>query len=172
LNTIPKLINTIQNLGYSIFLDGDKIKLKFIGKDDPPKEASAVIKEIKGNKAIVIEYLKTMNKMEAIFKDKADEIAQVYRADTFSYIMIVFPRMHDKAQELEQRMNMIWDEGKDLKTFQEAVNEWGEIQRKCIKVYCDKNDIDTILDDVYNPSNGKPGPSQGLGKETEEHGTL
>ncbi len=172
MNTIPKLINTLQNLGYSIFLDGDKIKLKFVGKDDPPKEASTIINEIKGNKAIVIEYLKTTNKMEAIFKDKVDEIAQVYQEDTFSYIMIVFPRMYDKAQELEQRMNVVWDEGKDHKTFQKAVNEWGEIHRKCIKMYCDKKGIDTILDDVYNASNGKPGPSQDLGKEAEEHGTL
>lgn len=172
MNTIPKLINTIQNLGYSVLLDGDKIKLKFRGKGNPPKEASTIINEIKGNKAIVIEYLKTMNKMEVIFKDKVNEIAQLYRKDTFSYIMIVFPRMHDKAQELEQRMNMVWDEGKDHKTFQEVVNEWGEIHRKCIKVYCDKNGIDTIPDDIYNPPNGKPGPSQGLGKEKKEHGTL
>ena len=72
--------------------------------------------------------------------------------------MIMFPKMHDKAQ--------------DPKTFQEAVNELEEIHKKCIKVYCAQNGIDTILDDVYNASNGKPGPSQGLGKEAEEHGTL
>ncbi len=172
MNDIPKCINTLQNMGYKVFLHGDKIRLKFEGKDDPQKEASTIINEIKGNKAIVIEYLKTMNEMEAIFKDKVNEIVQLYREDTFSYIMIVFPRMYNKAQELEQRMNKIWDEGKDTKTFQEAVNEWGEIHKKCIKVYCDKNGIDTVMDDVYNPSNGKPGPSQGLGKEAEEHGTL
>lgn len=172
MNTIPKLINTIQNLGYSILLDGDKIKLTFIGKDDPPKEASAVINEIKGNKAIVIEYLNTVNKMGAIFKDKVDEIAQVYREDTFSYIMIVFPRMYNKAQELEQRMNKVWEEGKDIKAFQEIVNQWEEMNKRCIKLYCAKNGIDSVLDDVYNAPNGKPGPSQGLGKEAEEYGTL
>lgn len=172
MNTIPKLINTIQNLGYSISLEGDKIKLKFVGKGNPLKEASTIINEIKGNKAIVIEYLKTMNKMEAIFKDKVDEIAQVYRADTFSYIMIVFPRMYNKAQELEQRMNKIWDEGKDIKAFQEIVNQWEEMNKRCIKLYCAKNGIDSVLDGVYNASNGKPGPCQGLGKEAEEHGTL
>ena len=86
--------------------------------------------------------------------------------------MIVFPKTYDKAIDPEKRMNMVWDEGKDPKTFQEEVNEWGEIHKKCIKVYCAKNGIDTVLDGVYNASNGKPGPSQGLGKEEKENGTL
>lgn len=165
MNDIQKLIHTLQNMGYKVILNADKIKLKFVGKGNPPKEASTIINEIKENKAIVIEYLETISKMEAIFKDKVDEIAQLYQEDTFSYIMIVFPRMHAKAQELEKRMNKVWDEGKDPIIFQEAVKEWGEIHKKCIKVYCEKKDIDTIMDDVYNPSNGKPGPNQGLGKE-------
>lgn len=165
MNDIQKLIHTVQNMGYKVFLNGDKIKLEFVGKGNPAKEASTIINAIKGNKAIVIKHLKTMNKMETIFKDKVDEIAQLYQEDTFGYIMIVFPRMHAKAQELEKRMNKIWDEGKDPIIFQEAVKEWGEILKKCIKVYCEKKDVDTIMGDVYNPSNGKPGPNQGLGKE-------
>ncbi|BBO18497.1 conserved hypothetical protein [Candidatus Brocadia pituitae] len=165
MNAIPKLIHTVQSMGYKVILNGDKIKLKFVGKDNPPKEASTTINEIKGNKATVIEYLKTMNEMEAIFKDTVSEIAQVYREDTFSYIMLVFPRMYDKTQELEQRMNKMWDEGKDIKAFQEIVKQWEEMNKRCIKLYCTKNGIDTIVDDVYNPPNGKPGPNQGLGKE-------
>ena len=79
--------------------------------------------------------------------------------------MIVFLKTPDKGQELEQRMNTVWDEGKDIKGFTEIVNRWVEMHKKSIKLYCAKNGIDTILDDVYNASNGKPGPSQGLGKE-------
>jgi len=74
--------------------------------------------------------------------------------------------------ELEQRMNTVWDEGKDIQGFTEIVNRWVEMHKKSIKLYCAKNGIDTILDDVYNASNGKPGPCQGLGKEAKNNGTL
>jgi hypothetical protein len=172
LKTIPKLINTIQNLGYSILLDGDKIKLKFIGKDDPPKEASAVINEIKGNKAIVIEYLKNISKMNRIFKKAVNEICKVYKEYTISYVSMTFPKTYEKGMHAENNINHLWDEGKDIKAFYKAVREWKNIQIKFIELLNAKKSVDTVMDDVYNPPNGKPGPSQGLGKETEEHGTL
>ena len=52
----------------------------------------------------------------------------------------------------ENKINHLWDAGQD-------------IQMKSILLLNAENGIDTVIEDVYNSSNGKPGPSQGLGKE-------
>ena len=166
------LIKSIQNLGYKILIEGDKIKLSFLGNGKPPEGARPLIKEIRENKTQVVDYLRIVTEMESIFKAKVNEISQGYPADTMSFMMIMFPKTYDKVIDLEKRMNTVWDEGKDIKGFTEIVNRWVEMHKKSIKLYCAKNGIDTILDDVYNASNGKPGPCQGLGKERQENGTL
>ena len=52
----------------------------------------------------------------------------------------------------ENKINSLWDAGQD-------------IQMKSIELLNAENGVDTVVEDVYNSSNGKPDPSQGLGKE-------
>lgn len=159
-------------MGYKVSLKGDKITLKFIDKDDPPKEALTIINQIKGNKAIVTEYLKNISRMETIFMDAVYEISRVYQSPTLGYIVKISPMTCEKAVAIENKINTLWDEGKDITGFQEAVKEWQDLHMKFIKLFNVKKEVDTVLDGVYNASNGKPGPSQGLGKEEKENGTL
>jgi len=106
LNNTKTLIKSIQNLGYKILIEGDKIKLSFMGNGKPPEEARPLIKEIRENKTQVVDYLRIVTEMESIFKAKVNEIAQLYRKDTFSYIMIVFPQMHDTRTRTENEHGM------------------------------------------------------------------
>ena len=168
MNDIPKLIHTLRNMGYKVSLKGDKIVLKFIGKDDPPEEALTIINQIKWNKAIVIEYLKNISRMEAIFMDAVHEISKVYQSPTVE----VFPMTHEKAVAIENKINTLWDEGKDVAGFQEAVKEWQGIYMQFIELPNAKKKVEVVKDTAYNSSNGKPDPCQGLGKEEDEHGTL
>jgi len=172
LKDIPKLIHTVQNMGYKVSLKGDKITLKFIDKDDPPKEALTIINQIKENKAMVIEYLKNISLMYTIFMDAAYEISRVYQSPTPGYTVKISPMTCEKAVTIENKINTLWDEGKDVTGFQEAVKEWQDLHMKFIKLFNVKKGVDTVKDGVYNAPNGKPGPCQGLGKEKEEHGTL
>jgi hypothetical protein len=52
----------------------------------------------------------------------------------------------------ENKINSLWDAGQD-------------IQMKSIELLNAENGVDTVMEGVYNSSNGKPGPSQCLGKE-------
>ena len=52
----------------------------------------------------------------------------------------------------ENKINSLWDSGQD-------------IQMKSIEFLKAENGVDTATEGVYNSSNGKPGPIQGLGKE-------
>ncbi|KHE92125.1 MAG: hypothetical protein K8F52_01775 [Candidatus Scalindua rubra] len=165
MSNISKLINTIQTLGYKVSLEGEKIKLKFIDKDDPPKEASIIIKEIKENKAIVIEYLNNISRMENIFMDAVNEITKVSTVCAINYTQKMLPEMYEKVITAENKINSLWDEGQDIKAFSEAVIEWQETQMEYIELLNAENGVDTVVEDVYNSPNGKPGPSQGLGKE-------
>ncbi|MDN3512521.1 MAG: hypothetical protein NG784_14630 [Candidatus Jettenia sp.] len=172
MSTIPKLIYTIQDLGYKVFLEGDKIKLKFIGKGDPPKEALIIVNEIRGNKAIVIEYLRNISQMDEIFQQAVNKITEVYPGLAICYISKTFPKLYKKALIDEDKINILWDEGKDVRAFEEAVNEWQRTQMECMKLFHAKKGIDGNKDKEYNPSNGKPGLCQGLGKEEKENGTV
>lgn len=164
MRNISKLINTIQNLGYKVSLEGDKIKFKFIGNDDPPKEALTIINEIRGNKAIVIEYLKNISRMDDIFRNAVNEISRAFTVNAIHYTQKMFPKTYEKGITAENKINSLWDEGRDIKAFYEAVREWQGIQMKFIELLNAKK-LDTVMDAVYNSPNGKPGPSQGLGKE-------
>lgn len=164
MRNISKHINTIQNLGYRVSLEDGKIKLKFIGDGNPPKEASTIINEIKGNKAVVTEYLKNISRMYDIFRKAVDEISNAYTENAIQYVQKMFPKTYEKGIAAENKINRLWDEGQDIKAFYEAVREWKDIQMKFIELLNAKK-LDTVLDDVYNSPNGKPGPSQGLGKE-------
>ena len=162
----------MQNMGYKVSLKGDKIKLKFIGKDDPPKQALTIINAIKENKALTIGYLSNISRMDDIFGNAVNEISKAYTRNALSYTQKVFPLMYEKAMDIENSINRLWDGGKDLKTFQEAVKEWQEIQMKFIKLLNAKKGVEAVKDTVYNSPNGKPDPSQGLGKEANDNGTL
>ncbi|GAB62736.1 MAG: hypothetical protein DWB56_04095 [Candidatus Jettenia sp.] len=172
MNNIQKLIHTIQYLGYRVLLEGDKIKLKFIGKDDPPKEASTIINEVKQNKDMVIEYLRNISQMDEIFQQAVNKINEGYPDLTIRYISKTFPKLYKKALIDEDKINTLWNEGKDVKAFEKAVNEWRKTQMKFIKLFHAKKNIDDKKDKEYNPSNRKPDPCQGLGKEEKEHGTV
>ncbi|MBI2472797.1 MAG: hypothetical protein HYV59_16395 [Planctomycetes bacterium] len=165
MRNISELINTIQSLGYKVTLKEDKIKVRFLGNGDPPKEASNIISAMKGNKHIVIEYLKNISMMENIFKDAVTEISKVYTVNAIHYTQKMFPETYEKAITAENKINSLWDEGQDIKAFYEAVRAWQDIQMKFIELLNAKKGVDTVMDDVYNSSNGKPGPGQGLGKE-------
>ncbi len=164
MSNVSKLINTIQNLGYRVSLKRDKIKLKFIGNGVPPKEALTILNEIKGNKSLVTEYLKNISWMDDIFRNAANEISKAFTVNAIHYAQKMFPKTYEKGITAENKINSLWDEGQDIKAFYEAVREWQDIQLKFIELLNAKK-LDTVIDDVYNSPNGKPGPSQGLGKE-------
>ena len=105
MNDIPKLIHTVQNMGYKVSLKGDKITLKFIDKNDPPKEALTIINQIKENKAMVIEYLKNISLMYTIFMDAAYEISRVYQSPTPGYTVKISPMTCEKAVTIENKIN-------------------------------------------------------------------
>lgn len=63
------------------------------------------------------------------------------------------------------KINSLWNVGQGMKAFCEAVRKWQDIQIKFIELMNTENGVDAVMEDVYNSSNGKPGPSQGLGKE-------
>lgn len=121
---------------------------------------------------MVIEYLQNNSQMNDIFKEAVNEICKVYKEYAISYVSMIFPKTYEKGIHAENNINRLWDEGKDIKAFEEAVNEWQRTQMKCIKLFHAKKDIDDNEDKEYNPSNGKPGPCQGLGKEEKENGTV
>ena len=104
--------------------------------------------------------------------DAVHEISKVYQSPPLGYTVKISPMTCEKAVTIENKINALWDEGKDITGFQEAVKEWQDLHMKFIKLFNVKKKVDTVLDDVYNASNGKPGPSQGLGKEEKENGTL
>lgn len=152
-------------MGYNVALEGDKIKLRFTGEDDPPKEASAMIQAIKENKAIVIEYLQNTCRMDEIFKQAVGEISGAFMVNAINFTQKMFSETYKKGIAAEDKINRLWDEGKDIKAFSEAVKEWQELHKGFIKLLKAKKGVEAVMGTGYNSPNGKPDPRQGLGKE-------
>lgn len=169
-----QLIDSIQNMGYRIYLKDDTIKLIFTGKDDPPKEATPIINVIKKNKDELREYLKKLylSTMENIFNNAVNELSKIFQINAIHNAREMFPKLYEESITAENKINSLWNEGRDIKAFSEAVKEWQTIHMKFIELVQTKKGIDTVMEDVYNPFNRKPDSNQGLGKEVVENGTV
>lgn len=53
-----KILLDFKTLGYSISLEGEKIRLRYLGIGEQPSEAGALIEELKSHKAEAVEYLR------------------------------------------------------------------------------------------------------------------
>lgn len=52
------IIEILENLGYSLSLEGEKVRFRYAGVGEPPEEAKALLDVIRGHKAEVVAYLK------------------------------------------------------------------------------------------------------------------
>lgn len=53
-----KILDDLKALGYSVILEGDNIRLRYIGIGDHPVEAGPLIEELRQRKGEAIAYLK------------------------------------------------------------------------------------------------------------------
>ena len=77
----------------------------------------------------------TPEQLESVYKDAVGEINRNYQPGTFNFIQQKYPERWNQSLEAENRLNQLWDDGKDLKAFQKAVSDWKEIELELIKLF-------------------------------------
>lgn len=58
---IVKILDNLKALGYSVTLEGDNIRLRYLGQGEHPAEAKPFTEELKNNKAQAISYLRAQD---------------------------------------------------------------------------------------------------------------
>lgn len=53
-----KLITALKGMGYSVLLDGENLRLRYLGTGPQPVEAQELIEELRDHKAEAVEYLR------------------------------------------------------------------------------------------------------------------
>lgn len=53
-----KILSDLKGLGYLIALEGENIRLRYLGVDRQPSEAASLIEELRARKPEVLEFLK------------------------------------------------------------------------------------------------------------------
>ena len=70
-----KLVEQLEDLGYNIYLEGDKIHYKFEGRGRLDPDASApLLEELKRRKDEVIEHLKFMQSIDGFITEKTRKL--------------------------------------------------------------------------------------------------
>ncbi len=72
---------------------------------------------------------------ESVFKDAVGEINKNYTPGAIEYARQTHPERYENGIKAENRLNQLWDDGKDLEAFQKAASEWKLIQLEMIKLY-------------------------------------
>ena len=66
---ISTLVEKLKNIGYDLFLEGEKLRYKSLSLIEPPKEeVLPLLTIIKANRGAVIEYLRQKEKPELAYK--------------------------------------------------------------------------------------------------------
>lgn len=97
----------------------------------PPEQLEKVLTETGKIKSLEV----TPNQFESIFKDTADELNKNHSQGLVAHTRQKYPGRWQQSIEAENRINGIWDTGKDLEAFQKAVSEWREIELELIKLF-------------------------------------
>jgi len=56
--TVESILNNVKNMGYSVNLEGENIRLRYLGVGTQPPEAQELIEALRARKAEAVEYLK------------------------------------------------------------------------------------------------------------------
>lgn len=83
---ISTLVEKLKNMGYTLFLEGDKLKYKSLSLIEHPKEkVLPLLAMIKANRGAVIEYLRQKEKPELayqIYSEILDDFIWVCKTET------------------------------------------------------------------------------------------
>lgn len=98
---IADLIERLESMGYSLCLEGEKVRFRYTGAGEPPTEAKALIDNLRGKKAEAMGYLKAQRRMPYFDLDGALVIP--FASD---------PRFH------------CWNGGQSIEKTEEEVRSW------------------------------------------------
>lgn len=96
-----KILCDLKNLGYSIALDGENIRLRYLGAGRQPSEAMPLIEELKARKPEAVEFLKAQRPLPYFDLDGS----------------LVIPFMADPRFHYWQSGQSIEDTGREVKVW-------------------------------------------------------
>jgi len=96
-----KILADLKALGYSITLEGENIRLRYVGIGEQPTEAQPFIQMLKDHKAEAVEYLKQAQPLP--YLDLDGSVVIPFNSD---------PRFH------------YWHGGQSIATTEEEVKGW------------------------------------------------
>lgn len=56
--TVTDLIGKLKTLGYSLYLDGERVRFRYAGEGEPPEAAKALLDTLREHKGETVAYLK------------------------------------------------------------------------------------------------------------------
>lgn len=130
---IQSVLGELEQLGYSISLDGEKIRYKCLSLIEPPKDKVIPLLEvIKRYRGAVIEYLKPKNTSIPF------EVLRDLYLSTFNRIGWKIGLMaRPEVQKAEDRLNGVWLEAMEgqtsLENFKATLKEWEGTIRQVLK---------------------------------------
>lgn len=101
------------------------------------KDQTVKLSEKIAQKLIETGKIKTLTPedFEPFFLDAVHELNKYYPQGLVDHICQKYPKRWQRSIQAEERLNQLWDEGKDVGSFKKAVNEWKEIYKELIKLF-------------------------------------
>lgn len=96
-----KILTDLKDMGYSIALEGENIRLKYLGVDRQPSEAMPLIQALKARKPEALEFLKAQRPLPYFDLDGS----------------LVIPFMADPRFHYWQSGQTIEDTGREVKAW-------------------------------------------------------
>lgn len=122
--TAQTVVLELQNLGYTLYLEGDQLRYKCLSLIEPPKDRVIPLLEvIKRNREAVIDYLKPKNNPIPFETLKSLYLEAFNRIGWTQGLMA-----RTEVIKAEDRLNEVWLECMEgrasLEDFKQTLNEW------------------------------------------------
>jgi hypothetical protein len=79
--TITDLIERLKGLGYSLSLDGEKVRFRYAEAVEPPEEAKALLDAVREHKAEVVAYLERAVPRPLPYLDESGDLVIPFNSD-------------------------------------------------------------------------------------------
>ena len=138
--SISKTVNKLQEVGFSLSLEGDKVKVTFPGQ--PPREAKPLLNELKARKKEAVDYLKNQvndGLLLSLFSQAVDELDKDYPKGCLLWLEKNAPDLDNAINEAEERLRQTWYECRECKAtlgdFKEALEGYCKPVKEGIRAY-------------------------------------
>jgi len=149
-----RALEELEAIGYSIWLDGQRIRLKYRGEGRPdPSRIEPLIEDLRRHKAEVLQILRD-RETSRIFKEALAQISSNWIPGLMEHLERHERETRERMWKAEEALERVWARtlkgDSTIEEFREAVKAWRDAHVEAIHLYRDRGEEGFCLSNLLS----------------------